>query len=487
VIRSGRRALRALLALAALGCGGAPPRGSATEGPALRYAMSVSPGLDTMTVEVCPGTLPLPRALVAIHDEAPRHLRAAAITMGGDEVARLPLGPRLPLDDAPTGACARYTISLADCGRSLSQADCARIGDDVFAPTSAWLFAPDVRQLAAHYALRASLPDGVSLTPAWPRVDEGYELDDRAFAFVTYLVIGAPARRTVPVPGACLDVATLDGRLDATEEARTRWLRTAAEASARVTGRAPFERATVLVVPTLDVPGMPVVFGVAGRGMRPTVTLFVSAHAREAELVPDWTAIHELSHLLTGYVDGEDVWLSEGLATYYEEVLRARAGLFDETHAWAALTSGFARGRAGASDRPLRDACRAMHVTHGYTHVYWAGAAIALLADVAYRREGSSLDEAVVRAAALRDRHPTGAELVRAMDGRDAGPFARVVARWLDDSAFPDVDDALAWLGVAPGVDGIRLIDGAPGAAARTSLMNAAPPLASNPSDCDDE
>ena len=55
------------------------------------------------------------------------------------------------------------------------------------------------------------------------------------------------------------------------------------------------------------------------------------------DLRTDWTATHEFSHLLLPYVSRRDRWLSEGLASYYQNVLRARDGRLSETDAWRKL------------------------------------------------------------------------------------------------------------------------------------------------------
>ncbi len=453
----------------------------------MSYAVSIDPALTAMRVTVCPRGAPLPEALVPTHAEGADHLRAAALVVDGEIVRALDGGPRLDLSGAPPRACVRYDVDLSTCTRAQGPTDCARSGRDLFAPTSVWLFAPETRSLAAHYELRFALPDGVFVTP----IAEGDSLepervllDERSFAFVTYLALVHARARAIAVPGACIDVVTLEGAIEASFDARARWLEAASTASARVTGSAPFERMTALVVPTVDVPGTPVLFGVAGRGMRPTVTLLVSAHATEAELVPDWTAVHELAHFLTAYVDHEDTWLAEGLATYYEEVLRAREGLITEAEAWAALESGFDRGRAECTSGTLRAACASMRESHAYARVYWEGALLVLLADVAYRRAGSSLDRAIARAWGHRTEHASASELLDWLDGAPDGPFTTLAAAALDTEDFPDVAAANEWLGITWENGVITLADDAPGAAVRAQMMNGGGPLPSQPSRC---
>ena len=178
--------------------------------------------------------------------------------------------------------------------------------------------------------------------------------------------------------------------------------------------------------------------------------------------------------------------MTEGLATYYQEVLRAREGVIGEEAAWSALLSGFARGRAEGTGRTLDEECRDLGETRAYGRVYWAGAALAMLADVEYRRESageSSLDTAMRRAAERLDRTLTAEELAEAMDGREGGALARVLARWRSSTDFPDVEPALEWMGVRRGASGIELVE-AEGASVRDAIMNGSTTLASNPTHC---
>ena len=125
-----------------------------------------------------------------------------------------------------------------------------------------------------------------------------------------------------------------------------------------------------------------------------------------------------------------------------------------------------------------------MHFSASYARVYWAGAALVLLADVAYRQHGSSLDEAVARAWPHRGERATATELLTWLDGAEDGLFRRITAAALDRSAFPDVTAAYAWLGVTVAAGGVTLSDDAPGAATRRDMMNGPAGLASNPARC---
>ena len=115
------------------------------------------------------------------------------------------------------------------------------------------------------------------------------------------------------------------------------------------------------------------------RGGGVAAEFFVDQTRPLNELRFDWTATHELSHMLLPYVSSRDRWLSEGLASYYQNVLRARDGRLTEQQAWQKLHAGFERGRKATHGGSLAEASRA-----GWSatmRVYWGGAAMMLKAD----------------------------------------------------------------------------------------------------------
>src|SRR5262245_41874667 len=178
----------------------------------------------------------------------------------------------------------------------------------------------------------------------------------------------------------------------------------------------------------------------------------------------------------------EDAWLSEGFIQYYTEVLMGRAGLYDEHRAWQEMVSGFARGRRDGTGAPLTDESAGMAMSHSYLRVYWAGAAIALLADVEIRRESRgerSLDDAmreVGRTFVGRNDGVSAREIVAHLDAWLGRPlFSRLSTQHLASREFPDVAETLAGLGVVVRGDRVTGFDeGAPDAALRRGIVPAA-------------
>jgi len=159
-------------------------------------------------------------------------------------------------------------------------------------------------------------------------------------------------------------------------------------ATASVGNKFPRDRVHFVIVPTPSEEKQ-VAFGMVRRGGGSSILLLPSPDATAAQLEADWVAIHELSHLWLPPVQPSDRWISEGIATYLQEVLRARCGLQSRERAWTRLQEGFERGRRSGTGLQLASESRYMNRTGAYHRVYWAGAAFALETDVRLRENSN--------------------------------------------------------------------------------------------------
>jgi hypothetical protein len=222
-------------------------------------------------------------------------------------------------------------------------------------------------------------------------------------------------------------------------------------------GRFPLPDATVRIEQRDSRDPSPVPWGQTLRRDGVSVLLFPRPNAGLQELRGDWTAVHEISHLFHPYLGGEGRWLAEGLASYYQNVLRARVGLMTQAQAWKALDAGFGRGRREDSGLPLEELSRRHR---GTMRVYWAGAAFWLEADLALRRRGSSLDAVLSRYSQCCLRG-TGESDPRAfVDELDRvggdGVFSRLYERYVGSREFPPLDGAYGALGIEAGPQGLK-------------------------------
>jgi predicted metalloprotease with PDZ domain len=245
----------------------------------------------------------------------------------------------------------------------------------------------------------------------------------------------------------------------------------------------PVPRATIILYP-LD--SSRVGFGWTTRGGGPSIAIGVGKDITAAALHDDWVAVHEMLHLGIPTLEDHGRWLSEGLATYYEPLLRARAGLLEPDKVWEILHEGFGRGarQCQTSQLTLRQDSDTMDQTRRYWRVYWSGAAIALLADVALRQRGSSLDHELARmrdCCLSRSRALGVDELLKSAElpAHQAEPappgLAATAAPHLDSPEFPDVSAAFQALGLSFDSRGRPRASEDPRAAALRTAMTGQP------------
>lgn len=472
------------IALTAAACGALPPL--SRRGPAVSrwsYTFALDEELTQLRATMC-FDAEVPYSIAPIDRAGRRYLRSAE---GPDGMPLSRVAGALLTDGLPPGSCVRYVVDLEAAARRRGGLHGAyRIDRDLIASTAVWLWAPAHRAEGAEARARFELPEGVRASPLWARAPDGtLRLDERAFRFTAYAAFGRFETRSVPVPGGCLRVSLLGRGVEMGADALVRCLAGSAGAAAMLFGRFPEREAGLLVVPTPFSSSSP--FGVVGRGTMPTVAILVGERATEERLSRAWVPVHEFSHLATPFIHRRDAWLSEGLATYYQEVLRARAGLLRPEDAWQNLIDGFERGARAGTGRTLAEESRDMMQTAAFRRVYWAGAAIALMADVEIRRRTGgrrTLDDGI---AAL---HACCGDRVDAMDASEAmaridggGPpiFTTIAQRALGSRAMPDLRGTYEALGIEVGPDGVRFGGTEEAAALRDSIM--APRLDLAPSD----
>ena len=272
------------------------------------------------------------------------------------------------------------------------------------------------------------------------------------------------------IPGATLRITVLQPIDDEKALEIVDWVRSASTNVSLAYGRFPNPSPSVIVQPTKRrswSSNSPVPFGRVMRDDGERIELFVNADRPIEDFYGDWTATHEFSHLMLPYVSRRNKWISEGFASYYQNVLMSRAGHYTATEAWKKLSDGFERGRRSRPELSPNDASAA-GVRRARMKIYWSGAAVALLADVQLReRSGGreSLDtalEGLQRCCLPSTRTWSGTELFSTLDSFVQEPvFMPLYRQYANSSGFPDVAPALERLGVEIDGDGARLNDDA--------------------------
>jgi hypothetical protein len=464
--------------LVAIGCVGArAPAPERAEGPggSAHFHVRVDESLTTLWTQICFGGEP-PRAMVPLTSSA-LSLLVQAYDSEGEPIVTNDEG-EIPLGRFAPGDCIHYEVDLQRASRGSRSA--LRRRGDLLITQSLWLWAPSQRPDTASYTVEFELPRGMHVSVPWAREGDGYLLEESCFRTAGNTVFTFHEPRRFERAGVQVEIARLPGELTASGSTLERWIGEAVDAVAGLYGTFPRDRLHIVVVPAG--PGRrPVAFGLVRRGGGPSVMLLVHEGAAGDALVTDWTVVHELTHLSMPLLEAGDAWLSEGVATYYQEVLRARAGLQTETEAWANILDGFDRGARVGTRRTLENEARDMRETGAYRRVYWGGTAFVLEADVSLRaRTGVSLDQLISRSQGAWPRRSTwqGRAIMHRFD-RLAGDSVLVPLfdRYADSRDFPDLADVLDALGVERRGGRIVLDDDAPLAHVRASIMSPIAPL----------
>ena len=211
---------------------------------------------------------------------------------------------------------------------------------------------------------------------------------------------GAADTHELKVGGVDL-VVEMDSEIQTADNGRpwTDWLINTLQATSTVTGS--FPRGDVRIkLRATSRSSNPIAFGQVHRSQPPQLRFYVSPDANLDELNGDWRGYHEFAHLLIPFPGNDDIWFTEGFASYYQYLLQSRAGVIPERQAWQALLDGFRRGETDRSGRgrTLRSLSPKMWHERAQKRVYWTGAAFFLRVDIRLRSESGgrhSLDSAL--------------------------------------------------------------------------------------------
>ncbi|MFT6754184.1 MAG: hypothetical protein ACJA2O_004387 [Candidatus Azotimanducaceae bacterium] len=181
------------------------------------------------------------------------------------------------------------------------------------------------------------------------------------------------------------------------------------------------------------------------------VEFHVNPNATLASFVKDWTAVHEFSHLYIPYPGSRDVWISEGFASYYQNILMARGKILSGKQAWQKLADGFHRGSRDQKNNIKLHKLSAGR-SGGTMRVYWSGALYFLEADLNLRNTGQSLDEVIneyVKCCRTSRKYTNGSILATEFDriaGREI--FHPLYNKYANEYSFRDYKKVLARLGI---------------------------------------
>ena len=467
----------ALLASLGAGCGpaaavanGSIPAtaGPGTGAPLYRYEVAAGAGAEELavTVDLPAGTTQLRAARSMLP-----FLRDASLSL--NDGVWIPLtATEAGFDLAGCGSApcrARYRVLLGDAARALDVRDTAIVHRGAFlAPASTWLLRPARPLVDDRFRLQVTTAPGVNYVNGLfsargvPDAQEGRIANLEGSPYAAF---GLEKNQRLELPRGELMVAMSAGAPALGREAIEKWIDIRVRAVASYYGRfaAPHAALLVLYTPGRDLGGG----STMGQGGA-SVMVSLGEKSTQAALDDDWILVHELVHV--SFPNVEKPWVEEGLASYVEPLIRARAGLLSPDHLYRDLIEGLPQGQPQAGDRGLDH-------TDTWGRRYWGGALYWFLADVAIRKSTGnthSLDGALQRIVAQGGNVSVTWSVDRALEegDRDAGgTVLRDLRHRLGDAAVTTDLDAL-WneLGVHLVAGKVVYDDAAPLAAIRKAI-----------------
>ena len=353
--------------------------------------------------------------------------------------------------------CINYTVDLARAARydrNYRDLDAS----NVIVSPSIWLWRPEITRRSEIRA-RFRLPHDVLVSVPWKPVygaQNTYQLTRSPESSNAPVIFGSFDYDEIKVPGATLRVSLVKNGSVQDRQAILDWLKVTATDVSRAYGRFPNPSPQVVVIPIADSRSDGAVpFGRVIRDGGETVQFFINPERPIEEFLDDWTATHEFSHLMLPYLNKRHRWVSEGFAQYYQNVLLARSGAYDEQYAWQKIYEGLERGRKSRPELSPNEAAEG-GIRTGLMKVYWSGAAIALIADVRLRQRSGgkeSLDHVLGRLQQCclpGDRVWSGTEFFETLDSLiDEPVFMPLYRRYADTAGFPDTAELLTELGLS--------------------------------------
>lgn len=171
------------------------------------------------------------------------------------------------------------------------------------------------------------------------------------------------------------------------------------------------------------------------------VHFYVDTRYPPAAFLADWTAPHELGHLLIPFVGRSHAWFSEGFASYMQYQVMHAMGILNKAGMEEQYRSHIERAdsRYTLDNMPFIAAAPELLRNREYATLYWGGAVYFLQADKALRAKGSSFIE-VLRAYVncCRNRSTDLKHLITRFDRLSSSPlFSSLLQPLTDKPGFP--------------------------------------------------
>lgn len=448
--------------------------------PLLRYEVHASAQAAELRVEALfpPGT----SAELAVERGYERYLREVEVSDGEHFLPMARAGEAWRAEACPSRGCrVRYRYLLAKAASAKDDVDEALAhGGAYLATPPLWLLRPTKDLDEARARLHVSLPPGLrfvtGLFPAPGGGADTYETDLWELDAAPYSAFGPLQTLSAEVLGGRLEVAILPGGLVRSEKEILAWATRSAQLVGTYFAGFPVPRLALFLVPT---GGSEIGLGTTMGHGGAAIVIFLGRGVPVAELQDDWVLPHEMIHLAMSPLRLRHRWLKEGIATYVEPIVRARAGEIPPERVWDHFLESMKEGLPGWRDRGLDN-------TPTWGRLYWGGALFCMLADIEIRERThnrKSIDDAFRAVVKAGGNISVSWDIEQVLSEGDRGtgvPVLTELYRRMADQPVP-VDLPALWrrLGVARRGDSVVFNEDAPLAALRRAIT--APPPGTAP------
>jgi hypothetical protein len=471
--------------LSATSCAGRPARAPAPASSTWGYQVDLEASGEELTVEARfgPGT----SSELSVTEGAEPYVESVTVAPLGADGRYAPVTPLAArgtswfLPACPLGCRVRYRFLLRLAAEQVDADDTANaLGPGFYEATPpAFLLHPLVAHEGDQFRLLVRTPPSLVFATGITRARSGiagdYEGRGNELGATPYSVFGPLRMKELTLGSERVQFAIGPGKLAVSDDDLVKWVERAGHAVGSFYGQFPIDRTMIAVVPTR---GARVGFGRTMAGGGASILINVGRDTTPRDLEADWVATHEMIHLAFPSMGRSGAWIEEGLATYLEPLVRARAGMITERDVWRGFHAMMRNGLPQPGDQGLEH-------TRTWGRVYWGGALFCLLADVEIRKRTNNargLDDAVRGILRAGGNDAARWDLGRAFGEGDRAtgvPVLHELRARLGASPAPlpkELDDLFRSLGVSEARDGeVQLDDAAPLAAVRRAMTTRSP------------
>jgi len=161
--------------------------------------------------------------------------------------------------------------------------------------------------------------------------------------------------------------------------------------------------------------------------------------------VEDWTASHELSHLVLPYLGKDMRWFAEGFASYMQYQVMREMGTLSESELQRKLKLRIERADSNYTFPKLTfvESSPYLFAQRKYPVMYWGGSVFFLRVNQRLKQKGTSLQHTLIKfVKCCRTQKHSFDELIRTLDSiSDSKIFSAQLAEFNTRKGFPAYED----------------------------------------------